>query len=208
MRYYIGFILAVAIFMTGCTHKVVGPSATAVKVRSSYANKIAGNWVIIIDEGSTVFSRDIQVSSQECSFHNAVFSSEDSIQVSLASAVKNIFEDATLRKTNPTVDDMKVDGLAGYALISLDHFLPRIECHSGFWSIKCKAESEIVLGIDIRGHSGEKLLGTTAGGRGYTEGGSCGDIGKLSGEAYRRALSNSLEEMIEKVSNSKRLRKE
>lgn len=207
MRCYIGFILAVAIFATGCTQKVVGPSATAVKVRSSYANKIAGNWAIVIDEGSTTFSRDIQVSSQECSFQNVAFSSGASMQVSLASAVKNIFENSTLRKTNPTVDDMKADGLAGYVLIGLDHFLPRIECHSGFWSIKCRAESELVLGIDIRGQSGGKLLGTTAGGRGYTEGGSCGDIGKLSGEAYRRALSNSLEEMIEKVSNSKRLRK-
>ena len=208
MRYYAGLILVAAIFAIGCTHKIVGPSATAVKVRSSYANKIAGNWAIVIDEGSTVFSRDIPVSSMECNLHNAAFSSGDSIQVSLASAVKNIFENTTLRKTNPTVDDMKADGLAGYALISLDHFLPRIECHSGFWSVKCRAESEIVLGIDISGHSGEKLLGTTAGGRGYTEGGSCGDIGKLSGEAYRKALSNSLEEMIEKVSNSKRLRKE
>ena len=206
MRYYIGFILAVVIFVTGCTHKVVGPSATAVKVRSSYANKIPGNWAIIIDEGSTVFSRDIQVSSTECSLHNAAFSSGDSIQISLASAVKNIFENSTLRKTNPTIDDMKMDRLAGYVLISIDHFLHRIECHSGFWSVKCRAESEIVLGIDIRGHSGEKLLGTTAGGRGYTEGGTCEDIGKLSGEAYRRALTNSLEEMIEKVSNSKRLR--
>lgn len=211
MRHASAIVLTVLIFVTGCAHKVAGPAATAVKVRSSYAEKIKGDWAIVIDEGSTIFSRDIEVSSFECSAHSVAFDSGDSIQVSLTNATKNIFEEVMIRKTNPTIDDMKRENISGYVLISLDHFLPLVECRSGFWSDKCRGEAEIVFGIDARGQTGEKLLGTTAGGRGHSEGGSgafCGNIGKIFGKAYQKALSRSLEELVEKVSNSKRIRKE
>ena len=210
MRYVTAVVLIVAVFVAGCAHKVTGPAATAVKIRSSYSEKIEGGWAVIIDEGSTVFSRELEVSSFECGLHSVAFDSEDSIQVSLVNALKNIFEEITVRKTNPTIDDMKADNLSGYVLISLDHFLPLIECRSGFWSTKCRSEAEVVFGIDTRSHSGEKLLGTTAGGRGHSEGGSgsfCGNIGKIFGKAYQKALSSSLEELVEKISNSKRIRK-
>ena len=210
MRYVGVIALTVAILVTGCAYKVAGPAATAVKVRSSYSEKIKGDWAVVIDEGSTVFSRDIEVSSGECGFHSVAFDSGDSIQVSLANAFKNVFEEVTIRRTNPTIDDMKADKLSGYVLISLDHFLPLVECRAGFWSTKCRAETEIVFGVDARADSGEKLFGTTAGGRGYSEGGAgsfCGNIGKLSGKAYQKALSRSLEELVEKISNSKRIRR-
>lgn len=211
MRYVSTVVLIVAILVAGCAHKIAGPAATAVKFRSSYSEKIEGNWAVVVDEGSTVFSREIEVSSFECSLHSVAFDSEDSIQVSLVNAFKNIFEEVTVRRTNPTIDDMKADNLSGYVLISLDYFLPLVECRSGFWSTKCRTEAEVVFGIDVRRYSGEKLLGTTAGGRGHSEGGSgsfCGNIGKIFGKAYQKALSNSLEELIEKISNSKRIRKE
>ena len=203
------FVLMVIILGTGCAHKVTGPSATAVKVRSSYSEKIKGDWAVVIDEGTTVFSRDIEVSSFECGAHSAAFDSGDSIQVSLVNATKNIFEKVEVRKNNPTIDDMKEEDLSGYVLISLDHFLPLIECRSGFWSSKCRSEVEVVLGVTVSGSSGEKLLGTTAGGRGRSEGGAgafCGNVGKIFGKAYQQALSRSLEELVERTSNSKRVR--
>ncbi len=207
---HVGLIsLILVVLVMGCAYKAAGPSATAVKVRSSYAEKIKGSWAIVIDKGSTVFSRDVEVSSYECGLNSVDFSSDDSIQISLAKAMENVFEEITVRDNNPTIDDMKSDNLSGYVLISLDHFLPLVECRAGFWSTKCRAETEIVFGIDARGNSGEKLLGMSAGGRGQSRGGAgtfCGNIGKIFNKSYQKALSSSLEELVEKVSNAKRLR--
>lgn len=201
------FIVSSLIFL-GCSHKVVAPTASTIEIHTSYEEKIQGNWVVIVDESSTTFEREVSPSSYACSAHSFIFNPGESIQISAINALKKVFENATLQKRAPSIKDMKRDNLSGYALVELEGFNPRIICHQGFWSIKCTVDVDIEFGIDVRGTEG-KLLGVSVGSRKSVDGGAgafCGSISELFGESYRRALSDSLEEMVEEVSNSTKIR--
>lgn len=201
-------LLAGCLAMLGCSYKVASPTATTVEIHSSYENRIKGNWGIVVDKRSTTFEREISPSSYVCSMSNFIFTPGDSIRISSVNTLKKVFENATLLDKSPTKEDMEKSNLDGYALVELEGFVPRIACRSGFWSGKCTVDVDIEFGINVRS-TGGKLLGISVGSRKAVDGDSgafCGAISELFSEAYRQALSDSMEEMAEEVSNSSRIR--
>lgn len=201
-------VIALAIFFAGCSHQVAAPTASTIEVHSSYDETIPGNWSVTVDESSTTFERDISPQSYACSAHSFMFSPGDSIKISAVDALKKTFENTTINKSTPDIEQMKRENLSGYAVIDLEGFNPRINCTQGFWSVKCNVDVDLEFGVEVRGREG-KLLDKSVGSRKSVDGDSgafCGSISELIGEAYRQALSDSLEKMVEEISNSARIR--
>ena len=96
---------------------------------------------------------------------------------------------------------MKLENLNGYVVVDLEGFNPRINCNSGFWSIKCNVDVDLEFGVEVRGREG-KLLDKSVGSRKTVDGGAGAFAVQFRNwleKQYRQALSDSLEKMVEEL---------
>lgn len=207
MRLLPAAAVAVSLVLSACTYNVKPTSAPAVNIYSSYDDKIAGRWAVIVDPG-TEFRRDIKPSTYVCSAHTYPFESGTTMKASVMNTLSNVFEETVVRTSTPSAEEMASGELAGVVLVRLDNFQPRLACQMGFWSGTCTATADISFGLEVSGPEG-RLFGTSVGSSKTTDGdagGACGDAANVFSEAYRLALRDALERMAERLSNAQKIR--
>lgn len=90
---------------------------------------------------------------------------------------------------------------------SLVEFTPRLKFNPGFWSSTPEASTELSIRVRATKPNGELVFQTTARGEGRYEDGSggCGDGMPIVEEATRKAIQRTMEDLAQKLINSKAL---
>lgn len=105
------------------------------------------------------------------------------------------------------VDNQQSTPGAYFLDFSLDDFSPRLRFNPGFWM--ATPESNVDLSIRVRAwkESGELAFQTTARGQGRYEDGSggCGDGMPVVEQATRQAVQRAMEDLVQKLINSRAL---
>lgn len=134
-----------------------------------------------------------------CSAHNFTITPGPAVAESILRTLEGSF------KTVARVDAQQ-DRPATYFLdFSLDEFAPRLRFNPGFWS--ATPESTVELSIRVRASSpeGTPAFQTTIRGQGHHEdsSGGCGDGMPVVEEATREAVQRAMEDLAQKLINSR-----
>ena len=109
MRKYLP-LLSIIFILFGCASYVMKPPpAPAVDIRSSYEQKIAGKWAVVVDKSTTVFEREISSTGSMspfdhppvCHAYDFPFSSGNTISISVNKTLPEVFDEIVAYKNKP-----------------------------------------------------------------------------------------------------------
>ena len=209
MNRFFGVVIALVLFLGGCSYAVKPVSMPAMNIYSSYDEKIPGTWVVVIDQDMENISREIRTSSYVCSAHKYPINVGDAIATSVKRTMRSVFENTIDRTSMPTNEELIALRANGTVLVKLDTFEPRLRCSQGFWSVLCTGSADIEFGVIVRGRNG-KLFATSVGDSAIIDGdggGACQGGANVLSEAISKSVKEALERMGERLSNSPKLRK-
>jgi len=214
MRKYLP-LLSIIFILFGCASYVMKPPpAPAVDIRSSYEQKIAGKWAVVVDKSTTVFEREISSTGSMspfdhppvCHAYDFPFSSGNTISISVNKTLPEVFDEIVEYENIPTSSEMKQNKIIGVITVKLDVFEPEWWCD--FSPDRCNYKIFMNLVIEVQGldetldNISANILRKTSGG---FEGG-CQHDADMIVELYGKVLRASMEKMAEKLSNSEKIR--
>lgn len=200
--------VVMAVLASGCAYKVTPMSARAVNIYSSHDDKVPGRYGLVIDPSVQQVHRVVTPMSHVCAAHSYPVHMDDALAQSVRHTMEMVFEEVTDLQVAPLSANYGETGMAGYAVVKLDEFRPRVTCSPGFWSVTCSATTEVIFAVSVRGPGG-LLLSTSAGGSKTVDGSGgqyCDGAAVVLSESIERATRDALERLAERVSSSNKLR--
>lgn len=134
-----------------------------------------------------------------CSAHNYFVNSGPAIAESILKTMEGAFNNVT------RVDAQQERPGVYFLDFSLVEFAPRLKFNPGFWRATPEGSTELSIRVRATKPNGELAFQTTARGEGrYEDGaGGCGDGMPIVEEATRKAIQRTMEDLAQKLINSK-----
>lgn len=193
-------VAAVAVLaLSGCAYKGHIESVSgAAEVMPS--RKINSDAMVRIDPALSNMSKKVNTGFV-CSAHNFTIAPGAAVADSIMRTLEGSFNSVS------KVDNQQDRANTYFLDFSLDEFSPRLRFNPGFWS--ATPESTVELSIRVRASSlnGAPSFQTTVRGQGHHEDGSggCGDGMPIVEEATREAVQRAMEDLAQKLINSRAL---
>lgn len=199
--------LSVFLLFGACSYSAPVEMSASYNVKSSYEEKVPGNWAIWIDSSEFV-DNNVTAKTQICSAHSFPIDARAVFEKSAVNTFANITENIE-RVNNPIPGDaLKAQGFDGQIVIEGQDMDVDLIFLPGFWSAKTEAEVEFEASLTATVGS-TKVVGTTvsADGEYNSDAGSACDGGAAAiGEAAGEGMQKILNRLGEAFASSTRLR--
>ncbi|MCR4158796.1 hypothetical protein NUK34_08015 [Kerstersia gyiorum] len=187
---------AAAVLLMGCAYKGHVESVSGA-AEIMPARQIDADAAIRVDPELSNMSKKVDTGFV-CSAHNYTITVGTALTDSVLRTMQGAFK-------NVTRVDAQTESQGDYYLdFYLDEFNPRLRFNPGFWT--ATPESNVELSIRVRASrpDGTLVFQTTARGSGSEEdGGGCGDGMKVVEVATQKAMQRLMEDLAQKLINSK-----
>jgi hypothetical protein len=200
-------VLASMTFLLGaCSYPVQAPVSPALNVYTSYADKLPGNYVLVVEASS--WDKVVKSSSYQCSAHNFPMNANAVFKESVTRTVEQLVESVEVATVPPSRETMSSKRIAGVILVKADTFEPKLTFIPGFWSATASAAMDVSAALTVDGPQG-RLLGTSAGASRSADGEAgdgCGGGANVLADATSKALRDLMERLGERIGNAPKLR--
>ncbi|WP_454004973.1 hypothetical protein [Alcaligenes sp. Marseille-Q7550] len=136
-----------------------------------------------------------------CGAHNYTITPGVAIADSIMRTLEGAFKQVV------RIDSQQTTSGAYFLDFSLDDFSPRLRFNPGFWMATPEANVDLSIRVRAWKDTGELAFQTTARGQGRHEDGSggCGDGMPVVEQATRQAVQRAMEDLVQKLINSRAL---
>jgi hypothetical protein len=181
---------------SGCAYNVqVSSQSGAAEVMSSKVRHDKA-YVVFSDSLATA-GKDVKAGFQ-CSAHKYPMYIGEALQGSLSKTVEAAFPQVV---NNGGSIPSSADGIV--FKFDLSEFDPRIRFMPGFWVPSADANVDIAIHARVSDQTGKELIATTFRGQGHaSEDGTCSVGADALSQAAQKAISNAMENFVDKVINT------
>jgi len=190
-------VVAALVMLSGCAYNGHIQSVSgAAEVMPS--RKIDADAMVRIDPELSNISRRVNTGFV-CSAHNYTITPGPAVAESILRTLDTSFN-TVIRA------EVQQDRSAAYFLdFSLDEFAPRLRFNPGFWSATPESTVELSIRVRASNPDGAPTFQTTVRGLGHHEDGAggCGEGMRVVEEATREAVQRAMEDLAQKLINSR-----
>lgn len=183
--------------LSGCAYKGhIDSVSGAAEVMPS--RRLDADATIRIDPELSSISKKVNTGFV-CSAHNFTITPGTAVAESILRTLEGSFNTVT------RVDAQSQQPATYFLDFYLDTFEPRLRFNPGFWVATPESTVEISIRARASGKDGNLVFQTTARGQGHHEDGSggCGEGMKVVEEATREAVQRAMEDLAQKLINSR-----
>ena len=194
-----------AIFLSACTYEVKTTAAPALNVYSSYGEKLAGKYALLVH--SDIMTKEVEPSSDNCGPHDYPIDARAAFKQSAIQTVTQLVETVEPVETALTATDLAAGGYKGQIIVKAEEYDPRLTFIPGFWVAHASSTVDISASLLVDGPEG-RLLGTKASESRTVESDAsgCGSGTDALAKANSKAMAAVLDRLAERFSNEPRLR--
>ena len=200
-------LLSLPLLFGACSYSAPIEMSASYNVKSSYEEKVPGNWALWVDSSEFV-NNNVSPKTHLCSAHSFPIDARAVFEKSAINTFANITENIE-RVDNPIPgSSLKAQGFDGQIVIESQDMDVDLIFVPGFWTAKTEAEVEYEASLTATVGS-TKVIGTTVSAEGeYSNdaAGACEGGATAIGEAAGEGMQKKLKRLGEAFASSTRLR--
>ena len=195
----------VAVSLCACTYEVKTTAAPALNVYSSYGEKLAGKYALLVQ--SDIMTKTVEPSSNNCGPHDYPIDARAAFKQSAIQTFTQLVETVETVEKALTAAELTDGQYNGLIVVRAEEYDPRLTFIPGFWSAHASSTVDMSASLLVDGPNG-RLLGTKASESRTveSEASGCGSGADSLARANSKAMAALLDRLAERFSNEPRLR--
>jgi hypothetical protein len=192
----------------GCAYTTQVQPSISPAVYSFAEEKLPGTILLYLEDW-TETPLSVRSKTHFCSAHTFPISLGVPARSAFQKATTACFKDVIFLDSMPTRERILKERASGVSVVKLNQFTPEIAFQPGFWRASATATAEIYVDVVIYDKNLQRVFSTTIGASRQASGdggGACEGGAVVLGEATSKALRETVERYVERITSNIKVR--